>query len=477
MGLVEKTTSGIKWSSLSTIIRTTVQIIQLSLLTYLLDKSDFGILAIASMIIGFTEIFSNLGLAVGIIHKQNITNEEYSTLYWLNIIASIFIFLVLCGITPFLAKFYNENILNTIIPLLGVQIVINSFGKIFQTIKTKELDFQFISKISIVSVIIGFLITLLLAFNNFGLYSLVIGQLVQSFINQMVYVFYGRKNKIIKFYFNFKEVRPFVMIGGYQLGTQIMDYVSSKIDVFLIGRFFGMEALGIYNVAKELVLKPFLLINSLVISVVSAAFSKIQNDLDKVKINFAKVLKLVSLITIPIYAIMYVFSDVIVDLLYSSAFAQVGLFIKLMILVGICGSISSVSSVLIIAKGRTDIGFIWTIFRVTISVVVVLITSQFGINVVAWSQSILYVFFLFVFWRIAAFKLSGLSLMEYVNTFLESLIVVLILGLVFLFISTSFVIPIAGQILLIVLFLLFYIGYYFIFNKGLVKDVIRLIVK
>lgn len=475
MSLTKKTTSGVKWSSLSTFIKMIIQIVQLSVLTYLLDKSDFGIIAIATMIIGFTEIFSNLGLAVGIIHKQNITNKEYSTLYWLNIIASVVMFLILWGATPLLVKFYNEPVLMSIVPLLGLQIIINAFGKIFQTIKTKELDFQFISKVSITAVMLGFIATVALAFYGFGVYSLVIGQLIQVLFNQMVYVYYGRKENRVQFYFNFAEVRSFVKIGGYQLGSQILDFASYRIDVILIGRFFGMEVLGIYNIAKELIAKPFQLINSLVTNVASASFSIIQDDLSKVKQNFAKVLNFISTASIPLYIMIFVFSDFVVSILYSSEFSQVALFLRLMILVGIASSISSVSSILIIAKGRTDIGFRWTIVRVVVSTIVILITSQIGINTVAVAQSVLAVVFLFVFWYIATRKLSGLTLKEYSNTFIESLLVAVLLGGIFEVTNRIFDFSIIGQLVLIGLYMFFYAGYYFLFRKAIIREIIQLV--
>ena len=111
---------GVRWNTAATVVSTLVQVLKLVVLTRILQKSDFGIIAIATMIIGFTEIFSEIGLTVGIIHKQNITIKQYSSIYWMNVILSFMLFAILCLITPLLSLFYDQPVLNNLIPLLGL---------------------------------------------------------------------------------------------------------------------------------------------------------------------------------------------------------------------------------------------------------------------------------------------------------------------------------------------------------------------
>lgn len=475
MSLTKKTTQGVKWSTLSTIVKTVVQIAKLSVLTFLLDKSDFGIIAIATMVINFTEIFANLGLAVGIIHKQNISQNEYSSLYWLNIFASIFVFIIMWLSAPLLVSFYNEPILSTIIPLLGLQVIFNAFGKIYQTIKTKELDFKFISKITVFSVVLGFLFTISLAYFGLGVFSLVYGQLLQVLINQAVYVYYGRKENKIRFYFSYKEIRSYIKIGVFQLGSQILDLISSKIDVFLIGKFFGMEILGIYNIAKELILKPYQLVNSLVLNVVSSAFSKIQENHSKIRENFLKALSLISFVSMPLYILTFVFAQSIVKVLYSPEFHEVYIFLRLMIFVGIGSSISSVSSILIISKGRTDIGFYWTLIRVIITAIAIVGTSQFGIYTVAITQSILSLIFVVIYWKFTALPLGGVSLWEYINSFIGSLLISLAIGTAFEALNYLYNSNLIFSIILMFTFAFLYLLYYWFFQKSFILNLVGIL--
>ena len=223
MGLKEKTVKSVKWNAIATGVTMLVQIFQLAILTHLLEKSDFGIVAIASMIISFTDIFSEMGIAVALIHKQDISQDEYSSVYWLNIFVSIIICLLTILLAPIVADFYDEPILKTIIMWFSLKILFNAFGKMFYTIRIKNLDFAFISKVRIISAIIGGALTIFLAYKGFGVMSLVYGQLFGVGINQLVFALSGLSENRIKFHFSFKEVRPFLNIGIFQLGTQMLD--------------------------------------------------------------------------------------------------------------------------------------------------------------------------------------------------------------------------------------------------------------
>lgn len=475
MGLKQKAVSGVKWNTVTTVYCMALQILRLSILTYLLDKSDFGLIAIAMMVISFTDIFSELGLTVAIIHKQNITNEQYSSAYWMNVVLHLVMFFFLWMFSPAISNFYSEPILKQIIPLLGIQILLNAFGKIFQTIKTKELQFGFISKVRMIAVTIGFVVTILLAWKGLGVFSLVYGQLVQVAVNQGVYAIEGVGKQKIRMHFRFNEIKDFIKIGAFQLGSQVLDFLSAKIDILLIGRFFGMDDLGIYNIAKDLMLKPYHIISSLVNNVASSAFARIQNNIMAIKENYKRVVKIITLLCIFIYIAMFVFADTIVSILYAAEFSSVALFLRILVVIGIINSINGQAGILQVALGRTDIGFKWTLIRVICSLVVILLSSFFTIYTVAYTQMLLSIIFFFVYWRLVVFPLSTIQLREYLNIFKESFLVSIVISLPFYAVLTLFVIPLWGQIALGVLFAIFYAAYYKLYRGEYVNEIYLLV--
>lgn len=473
MDIRQKAVSGVKWQTVALVYNTLLSILKYSVLTRLLQKADFGLVAIALMIISFTEIFSQLGMTIGIIHKQDITDKQYSSIFWLNVIASIIMFALLWFCSPLLASFYKEPELGQIIPLLGIEVIFNGFGKMFQTVKTKELEFGFLSKVSIIVSTISFIITFVTAWIGWGVYSLVIGQLVMVFINQGIFVVKGIGQQKILFYFNLKEIKDFVKIGSFQLGSAILDFASSKIDVFLIGRFFGMEDLGIYNIAKELILKPYGIIKSLINSVASSLFAKIQNDKYAVQNNFIKMSTIVCTVAVPIYIAMFVFADTIVRILYAPDFFEVSFFLRIMAFVGIATCVTGFASTLQIAYGRTDLGFKWTLIRIAMYTSILLISSRFSINFVAYGQLFLSIISLFIYWWMIVKPLSQINLISFLKSLKNSLSYALLLTIPFV-ILVSFVKNIYSQIVLGILYFIFYFLCYYVFQRDFLNSLLNL---
>lgn len=477
MSLKQKAISGVKWNTTATVVLTLLQILRLAVLTRLLDKSDFGLIAIATMVIGFTDIFSELGLTVAVIHKQDISDKQYSSVFWTNILLSIIVFFALWGLTPFLSIFYKEPRLNTIIPLFGIQILMNGFGKMFQTIKSKNLEFAFLSKVRIVASIVGFLITVIFAILNYGVYSLVIGQLCQVALMQGIYTIVGRKEQTILWHLNFREIADFIKIGTFRLGSQVLDFVSSKIDIFLIGKFFGMDDLGIYNLAKDLICRPYGIINQFTSSVASSAFAQIQKDLDAVRAYYKKILSIISSIAVPIYIITFIAADFIVRILYGPNFNEVATLLRILTIYGIECSISSQGSIIQVALGRTDAGFKWTIVRIIITIGVIVAVSSMSIQAVAYGQSLLSVISFYLFWIIAIKPIIHISFGDYIKTFSKPILISIVLSLPICI--SIYLIPetLWSQIIGAVLFSVILLAYYWLTQRESILQYWQQIIK
>lgn len=476
MGLKEKTASSIKWNTVATVTTMVISVLQVAILTRLLEKSDFGLIAIASMVIAFTDIFAELGITVALIHKQNISNEVYSSVYWLNISLSI----VICALTmlgaPLVAIFYKQPELTAVIRLLSIKILISAFGKMFQTIKTKNLEFGFISKVRILTSVVGIVTSTLLAWCGFGVMSLVWGQLVQAIVNQGIYAVAGLKDQRILFHFSFSEVRDVMKIGGYQLGNQILDFIAARLDVFIIGRFFTMDQLGVYNIAKELIIKPFSVINSISSSVFSAAFAKVQDNIQLVINNYHKIVRFMSMIATPIYVAMFIFADLLVAILYAPAFSEVALFIRILSVVGISSAITSQAAPVMVALGRTDLGLHWTIIRVVLSITVILISASISLYAVAYGQTLLAVMSLVIYFFIVIRPMFvSITLKQYISMFINIVIATLLIALPFALLNICFVVPVVLQVLMAIAFMTVYYLYLHKFYRSDLNEIMGII--
>ena len=468
MELKKKVFSGIKWTTFATVNNSIVQIIKLSILTRILDSSNFGLIAIVLMVTGFFELFSGIGLFVALLHEKDVTPQQYSSIFWVNLFIGLGLFIIVILGAPLIATFYNESILRILLPLMGVQLLLNSFGRLFYTFKQRNLEFDFISKVNIIGAYIGSIITIILAVFDYGIYSLVYGILVQTFFIQLIYTLSGSCKYRVLFYCNISDIKSLMKIGGFQVGSQILDYAANKIDVFLIGRFFGMESLGIYNLAKELIQKPVQIINPIITNVAIPAFSRIQDNIIIVKDNYLKILKVLCSINFPIFICLFIFATPISIVLYGSTYIHVAVFIRILSVWGILTSIVNPAAILIVSKGRTDLGFYWTIIRTSIYLIGIYCSSYFSLYWIGYSQVIMWIVFTFIYWRMIIFPLAQITLKEYMNAVISPLAITLLAGIVtpfFLFFNA-----IAFQLFFLVLYLITYITIYSILNKSLLNS-------
>src|SRR6056297_1098575 len=182
MNIKEKAISSVKWNGISMGSVTAFQLAALAVLSHLLSPGDFGLMGMVMIIIGFSQIFSDMGISKAIIYRQDATKNELSTLYWLNIIAGIATFILVCAASPLITRFYNEPRLTNIIYLSSLVFLIIPFGQQFQILMQKELRFDKLAKIRITGAFIKSAVSIILAFFGLGVFSIVWGQLAGTLI-------------------------------------------------------------------------------------------------------------------------------------------------------------------------------------------------------------------------------------------------------------------------------------------------------
>ena len=477
MHLKDKVVSGVKWNTVAIVYSMVLQLLRLVVLTRFLEKADFGLVAIATMIISFTDIFSDLGITIALIHKQDITERQYSSVFWLNIFISFALYGGVCALTPFVARYYSEEALLIIVPLLSAQILLNSFGKMFQTIKTKELEFVFLSKVRIVSQTAGFILTVILAFLGCGVFSLVWGQLLHVAINQMCYIVAGRRGTKISFHFNISEICDILSIGVFQLGSRLFDVAASKIDVILIGKFFGMEDLGVYNLAKELVYRPIQIFQQLVNNIATSAFAKIQTNLVAVRRSLSTLLHSITFISFPVFLSMFVFANPIINLLYSNKFADAAFFLKVLSIAGVFITIEGIASALLGSYGKTKITFMMTLLHTVLSITIVLIASTMTIKDLAYGQVVIALISYFLYWRFAIRQTIDMPLSEYMNSVKTPLLVTLLASIPFYIVSLIWHYSIITGLVFVAVFGAVYILLYYLIDKQFIVNTVHTFIK
>lgn len=443
MSLIKKAVSGIKWTFVGTIGLSIFQILQISILTRYLSKEVFGLVAMALFTLNLTSIFANMGMTTAILHRQDATKNEYSSIYWLNIFISLFLYVILFIMAPVAAKFYNEPDLHAVIIILGVNLLLMAAGRQHRTIMQKQFQFKSIAITELFSYVCGLIAAITLAVHGFGVYSLVYSSLLSSCLSNGLFLVQNLKLNPIGFHFRFSETKAFLKIGGYTTGSSLLDFFSREIDILIVGKTLGVESLGVYSLVKQIVMKVLTVINPIIMNVFSPLLSSIQNRKEQMKDVYLKVVQNLAYMNFLIYTLMIVNVREILQVLYGSQYVEASLVFVFLAFTYCLSALSNPTGSLQVATGRTDLGFKWTILRIIVSPLAIYLGSLISIEAVAMYYSFLSLLLIIPLWYVQIKPMIYVSLWGYISKFYKPFIFfITISGLVIL---TQDIIPIASN--------------------------------
>jgi len=420
MSIKKQAISGVKWTSSSSFFSMGAQLIKISVLTRFLEKSDFGLVAIVGIILGFTNLFVDMGISSAILHKQNISKNEYNSLYWFNIFFSLLLYVLIFFSAPYIADFYKQDLLKILIPLMGLTIILSALGRQFKVIEQKNLNFKLISIVNIISLMISISVAIILAIKGYKVFSLVYSALATQIFTNFFFLSRAILQRRIQFHFYLPETKPFLKIGIYQVGGQIINYFNRDLDVLIIGKFFGAEILGGYDLAKKLTVRPIQMINPILSKVGAPVLAKFNTDKEKLKLNYLKLVKTISSLNFLIYLLVFIFAPYIVSILYGNKYLDITILVRILSIYMFLRSIANPIGSLVIATGRTDLEFYWNLFSFIITPIVLIIASTYSIKVVALSLVLLMILYQYPFWAFIIKKTLKISFMEYMKSIMPS---------------------------------------------------------
>lgn len=471
MNLKLKAIKGVKWTSISSAFNAILQLIQLAVLAWLLDPAAFGLMAIVMVVIGFSQLFIDLGVSNAIIYKNDISDNKLSSLYWLNIIIGILFFVLVFLTAPLISIFYQNKVLTPLISVVSITFLIKPWGQQFMILLQKDLIFNVIGKIEIIGRSLAFISTIILAFLDFGVYSIAIGTVVYSIVTTLGFLSYGLKFYQPKLYFNYTEIKDFLSFGLFQMGEKIIIYFNSQFDTILIGKLLGIEILGIYNVAKGLVSKPAAIINPVITKVTFPLLSKSNNNIPRIRSIYLKTIKYLSYINFPLYILLAFLAKPLVTQIFGEDWLQSVFIIQVLCMVYLIRSTGNPAGSLLLSRGRADIAFYWNVISLLVTPIFIYTGSFFGLNGILYSLLSIQVIMFFPNWKYIVNKMAEITLIEYINALFKPLIISF--GLILIFIIPA--IYITNDLLTILLVVLFYSIFYGIlvwrFEEGLILDI------
>tara|TARA_B100000787_G_scaffold150397_1_gene122884 strand:+ start:454 stop:1905 length:1452 start_codon:yes stop_codon:yes gene_type:complete len=362
LSLFNKVFSGLKWTTAEAVIKAFIQVLRVFILTKILSPTDFGIMALVMVVTGFSQIFIDFGISNAIIYKKDTSSNELSSLYWVNVFFGLVIFGIVFLLRDIFSDYiFNEPYLSDFLKYISFVFILSGFTTQYNALLRKNLKFQSIAIINIISNFVGFIVTLVLAYQGKGVYSLVVGYISLIIIKSILTILFGLKYHIPHIYFKYSDIKFYLNFGGFQLSERIVNYLRQNGDSILIGVFLTTETLGLYNVAKILVRKPIDLIQSIFGKMAFPVFTSIKSD--KQLIKWAVTLnKIVFLAISPVMLLLIVFSESVIYYFYGLKWIAAAPFLKLLSILFALELLRTTFGPLLLSKGKAKLSFIFTLW-------------------------------------------------------------------------------------------------------------------
>ncbi|MHB8173388.1 MAG: MOP flippase family protein [Nitrospirota bacterium] len=355
MSLRRSIVSGMKWSSLSQAGRQVMQLATTAVLARLLGPSDFGLVGMATVVIGFVAIFKDLGTSAAVIQKKEVNERFLSSIFWVNVGFGFLSMAALFLIAPLAGSFYHETRVRPIMRLLSLSFFISGLSAVQQSLLVKDLAFSKLARIEIFATLSGSSIGIGTALVGSGAWSLVYQSLANTAVTTLLLLWICKwRPRLI---FDWVEVKAVSRYSMNLTGFSILNFFERNADYIIIGRFLGAIDLGYYTLAYKLMLYPLQNISAVLARVLFPVYSRIQEDNFLFKKAYLKAAALIAMVAFPMMAGLMVISRPLILTIFGEKWKPVITLLLILAPVGMIQSIVTTIGSIYTAKGRTDIMF------------------------------------------------------------------------------------------------------------------------
>ncbi|MGO0763980.1 MOP flippase family protein, partial [Citrobacter freundii] len=257
----------------------------------------------------------------------------------------------------------NNPELAPLIKTLSLAFVVIPHGQQFRALMQKELAFNKIGMIETSSVLAGFTFTVVSAhFWPFALMA-ILGYLVNSTLRTLLFGYFGRRIYRPGLHFSLASVSSNLRFGAWLTADSIINYINTNLSTLVLARTLGAGVAGGFNLAWNVAVVPPIKLNPIITRVLFPAFAKIQDDSEKLRVNFYKLLSVVGIINFPALLGLMVVSDNVVPLVFGEKWNGIIPVLQLLCIVGLLRSVGNPIGSLLMAKARVDISFKFNVFK------------------------------------------------------------------------------------------------------------------
>lgn len=379
----------------------------------LVAPGDYGLLGMALLVIGLVDFINELGFGAAIVQRKEIEAEDLNTLFWFGLGTSLLLYGLTMVASPWIAQFFNQPKLTALLRLMGVYFLITALRSVPWNMLTREVDFKRRSIAEMIGNLAGAIVTVVLAYNGWGVWALAWGMLTPNTV--MTMQVFAQTGWRPQWRFNRACLKRHLGFSLNVVGSRVAWYLQDNSATFIIGKFLGDQALGFYTLATRIGMELSGRVLSIINQVAFPLYSRLQDDPHRLKGCFLNSMQLVSAVLFPISAGLFLVADDLLPLLLTSKWSPMILPVKILCWAGLLKTIETLGWPAVLAKGKAGVVMKFNVACVVILPLSFWIGTHWGLSAVCYVW--LTVFPLLVaYWLIITKPIIGFSWGEFANT-------------------------------------------------------------
>jgi O-antigen/teichoic acid export membrane protein len=371
-GMVTMTARGVEF---------VLQLAGIMVLARLLTPNDYGLIGMVVVVISFAGMFKDAGLSMATVQKETISREQISTLFWLNVLISLFLGLCILAGSPLVARFYGRSELTTVTAALSLSFIISGLTIQHQALLRRHMRFESLAVIQIASYVANLIVAILLALAGWRYWALVGGTFATALSGTLLTFFFcpwipGRMRRAT-------GVRDMLKFGGHVIGGNFFDYFAGSADHILIGKFIGADALGLYAKAYRMVKMPITQIRGPMRKVALPVLSSLQNQPERYVKYYQRLIDIIASLSIPLTLYCAIEADFLIRILLGQQWLGVVPVFRILAIAGVIHPVASTGGLVLISHGFSSRFFYFSVFYTIVIVASYIAGLPFGIRGVA----------------------------------------------------------------------------------------------
>lgn len=404
MSLKKQATAGMAWAFAQQFGNQLIGFVVSMILARILLPEEFGLIGMIAIFIAVGKSLLDAGLTQSLIRSDNLDEEDYSTVFFFNLAASILIYIAIYLSAPLIANFYDQQVLINIIRLFCITFIITAFESVQLARLTKKMDFKTQTTIALPSTIVGGIVGVIMAYTGYGVWSLVWSKVVSALLGTMQLWIYSKW--IPSLVFNIKKFKDHFNYGYKLTLSGLLNTIFDNIYLIIIGKFFSPAQVGFYTRAETMKQLPVTNISSALNKVSFPLFASIQDDDVRLKRVYKQLMQMVVFIISPVLIFLGVLAEPTFRLLFTEKWLPAVPYFQILCVVGILYPIHVYNLNILLVKGRSDLFLKLEVIKKILIVLTIIFSIQFGIIALLYGQ---------VFTSIGAFLINTHYTGKFIN--------------------------------------------------------------